>query len=446
MALTGELAGVMDRVLAIAAIGREAIPARARRLAEFSLFDWMVVARAGADQPVSAILRGLLEAEGGRAIATVVGSAQRLPGRAAALANGTISHSLDYDDTHFAHIGHPSVAIFPAALAAAEESGAGAGELRDAFLLGAEASCRIGMVLGRIHYQRGFHQTATAGAFGATLAAGRLYGLTPAELRHALSLVATRASGLKSQFGTMGKPYNAGIAAANGVEAAALAKRGFVSCDDGIGGAQGFVETHSDGADLAGPWADPPPLRFIFEDIKYKLHACCHGTHAMIEALRDAKRRRSIAPGDVMRIRVLTHSRWLRVCDIKVPRTGLEAKFSYVFLAAMVMQGVDTAAEAVYTEALCRDAGLRMLAARVEVTGKDSLSDTQCEVEIELAGGAHAEATHDLADPLSEAALEAGLRGKARGLLGEATADRLWSAVAALDLLSAPDLGALLAG
>ena len=174
-----DLAESMNRLLAIAAIGRDALPPRVLRLAEFSLFDWMVVARAGADQPVSVIIRDLVEKDGGTPVATVIGGGKRLPARAAALANGTISHSLDYDDTHFAHIGHPSVAILPAALAAGEEAGCGGADVRDAFLLGAEASCRIGMVLGRVHYQRGFHQTATAGAFGAALAAGRIYGLTP---------------------------------------------------------------------------------------------------------------------------------------------------------------------------------------------------------------------------------------------------------------------------
>jgi 2-methylcitrate dehydratase PrpD len=302
------------------------------------------------------------------------------------------------------------------------------------------------MVLGRIHYQRGFHQTATSGAFGATLAAGRLYGLDEIRMRHALSLVSTRASGLKSQFGTMGKPYNAGIAAANGVEAAALARRGFVSCDDGFGGPQGFVETHSDGPDPDRPWKDAPPQRFVFEDVKYKLHACCHGAHAMIEALLEARRRQPIAPGDIARIEVATHPRWLRVCDIKAPRTGLEVKFSYVFLAAMVMQGIDTAAEGAYTDALCQDPGLKSLAARVEILGDERLSDTQCRVDIELAGGAHVECAHDLAAALSEGVLQKGLRAKARGLLGEALADRLWSAIAGINGLSARDLARLLAG
>ena len=94
----------------------------------------------------------------------------------AALVNGATSHALDYDDTHFAHVGHLSVGIYPAALAVAEETGSSASHLIEAFLVGAEAAIRVGVKLGPGHYNRGFHQTATAGAFGATIAAGRLYG------------------------------------------------------------------------------------------------------------------------------------------------------------------------------------------------------------------------------------------------------------------------------
>lgn len=436
----------MDRMLAIAALPREAIPQSARRFAVFSLFDWMVVARAGADQPLSRIIRAFIENEGGRPVATVIGGAGKVPARAAALANGTISHALDYDDTHFAHVGHPSVAIIPAALAVAEEMDSSAAEIRDAFLLGAEASIRIGMVLGRAHYQRGFHQTATAGAFGATVAAGRLRGLSPGEMRSALSLVGTRASGLKSQFGTMGKPFNAGIAASNGVEAAGLAKRGFASCDDGIAGLQGFIETHSDAPDRESPWASLPPGTFLFEDVQYKLHACCHGTHAMIEALLEARRRHGFDPKQVRGIEIAVNPRWLSVCDIKEPRTGLEAKFSFCLLAAMVLHGLDTSFEKTYGDAVCADEVLQVLACRVTVTGEDAVSDTATRVAITLHGGARLEAAHELGQPLPDARLERGLRAKAKGLLGEVAAAALWSAIADLDGLSARDLARLLQG
>jgi len=436
----------IDRLLDIAGLDRQVLPAMSRRYAMFSLFDWLTVTIAGTREPLSGIVRTYALEDGGKAAASIAGNPAKLPARTAALVNGTISHALDYDDTHFSHIGHLSVGIYPAALATGEETGASAADVRDAFLVGAEGACRLGMVLGRGHYQRGFHQTATAGAFGATIAAGRLYGLDRNQMRNALSLVSTRASGLKSQFGTMGKPFNAGIAASNGVEAAGLARRGFISCDDGIGGPQGFVDTHADSPDRDSPWTNLPPKRFVFDDIKYKLHACCHGTHAMIEALLAARRQHALPPDRLERIEVRTHPRWLRVCDIKEPRTGLEVKFSYALLAAMVMAGINTASEKVFADSLCGDADLRRTAGRVVVIGDATLSDMEASVVVTTDSGQAITVSHDLSVPLAPDILEQGLRAKSEGLLGPAVSQRIWQCMGSLDSLPAGSLGALLRG
>ena len=433
----------MERLLALSAIPACDISEGARAMARLSLFDWLTVSRAGSDQPLARIMRDFVAAEGGEPAATVAGLAQRVPARAAALANGTISHALDYDDTHFAHVGHPSVAVMPAALAVGEQGDRSASAVLDAFLLGAEASIRVGIVLGRQHYERGFHQTATAGAFGASLAASRLMQLSRDETRNALSLVSTRASGLKSQFGSMGKPYNAGLAASNGVETAALAKLGFVSCDDGVGGLQGFIDAHVDEVFESEAWSKGA---FLFENVKHKLHACCHGLHATIEALREVQGRSGLDPERVAKLSVRVNPRWLRVCDIKAPRTGLEAKFSYAMTSAMTLFGVDTAAEHTYTDALCGDPRLVAFGKLVDVRDDPGLSDTAARVWVELTDGSKLEGAHDLAAPVAAAALERGLRAKACALLGEAVAAELWSGVAACEHLSARALGHLLNG
>ncbi len=430
----------IENLIYLARLPAKAITANARHYATLSLFDWIICGRAGASQDVSKIIRTYMSEDAGRNSATVFGGKVKLPARAAALANGSISHALDYDDTHFAHIGHTSVGIYPAALAVGEEVKASAAAVCDAYLLGAEAACRMGMVLGRGHYEEGFHQTATAGAFGATVAAGRLYGLNEKKMRHALSLVATRTSGLKSQFGTMGKPFNAGIAASNGVEAAALAKRGFTSCDDGVGGPQGFIATHAETFEEGAPWRDMPPKLFIFEDVQYKLHACCHGTHAMIEALRKAKHQTDFSASDVERIVVTTHPRWLNVCDIKHPRTGLEVKFSYVHLAAMVVQGVNTSSDKTFSDLLCTDPKLSNLASRVQVATDESYNDTTQSVVVKLSGERNIAIRHDLAAKIPMALLEEGLRIKAKGLIGKAKAEKLWAVMARIEQISAAEL------
>jgi len=295
-------------------------------------------------------------------------------------------------------------------------------------------------VLGRRHYERGFHQTATAGAFGATVAAARVMGLTRDETRNALSLVATRASGLKSQFGSMGKPFNAGVAASNGVEAAELAKRGFVSCDDGVGGSQGFIDAHADEAHEDAAWASPPPATFLFEDVKHKLHACCHGLHATIEALRQAQRRNALDPSAVTGVDIRVNPRWLRVCDIKQPRTGLEAKFSYAMVTAMTLLGVDTASNTAYTDSLCRDPSLTAFWPKVVVTGDQAIRETAAAVRIQCGGAPTIAAEVDLAKRLACDTLEERLRQKAAALVGHDAAEALWLEVAKLESMSASRL------
>jgi hypothetical protein len=166
----------------------------------------------------------------------------------------------------------------------------------------------------------------------------------------------------------------------------------------------------------------------------------------MIEALHDALRQRKFAPGDVKRMTVATHPRWLKVCDIKGPRTGLEVKFSYAHLAAMAVSGMDTSSQKTYTDALARSPGLIELARRVEVAGDERLSDTAVHVLIELDGGMRLEVGHDLAERLPMDILERGLRAKARGLLGSNAAKSMWAGVAALDHLSARDIAVFLNG
>ncbi|MBE9639545.1 MmgE/PrpD family protein [Salipiger mangrovisoli] len=413
------VADPLDQLIALAALSPERCPAEALALARVSLLDWLICGIAGAGEPVAARMRAFAAAEqGGGAVASVFGGG-RVPARMAAMVNGTISHALDYDDTHFDHVGHLSVGIYPAALAMAEAQDESAAALAAAFLVGAESAIRIGRVLGVAHYNRGFHQTATAGAFGATVAAGRLARLEAAQMRVALSLCATRASGLKSQFGTMGKPLNAGIAASNGVEAAQLAGLGLSAADDGIFGQQGFVETHADapGRFLGGL----SEMRFM--DNRYKFHACCHGLHAMIEGLRGIAGRIDIA--QVERLQVRTNPRWLRVCDLKAPRTGLEVKFSYAWLAGMVLRGLETGDGGLYTDALAGDAELAAFACRVEVTGDAALGDQQGAGTLILRDGTRIGYTHDLAAPVPPGELMQRVAEKARTVLGAGAAPLL---------------------
>jgi len=393
-----------------------------------SLADWAACGIAGAGEPVAGLLREMVLAEDGAGQAALFGGG-RVPARGAALVNGAASHALDYDDTHFAHIGHPSVAVVPAALAVAEHVGADGAAFLKACLVGAELSIRVGVWLGRAHYQAGFHQTATAGAFGAAAAAGRILGLDAGQMAHALGLSATRAAGLKSQFGTMGKPYNAGIAAATGVEVAMLARAGFVSTPEGLEVAQGFGATHAGEADERA--FDGLGQDWRFETVSHKFHACCHGTHAMLEALAGL----DVAPEAVEAVELRTHPRWLTVCNLAEPRTGLEAKFSYRMTAAMALAGVDTGAMASFSDAVCLDPVLVGLRDRVTVVADESVAETAARVKVRV--GQVLTAEHDLEAPMTLEDRERKLRAKGRALIGDRS-QAVWDAV-----MNGPDIRGL---
>jgi 2-methylcitrate dehydratase PrpD len=215
---------------------REAeLPRSATDVMRLCLLDWLIVGRAAKGD---AVAESALANAGGQGEASLFfggGATARM----AALANGTVSHALDYDDTHFAHIGHVSTVVIPAAVAVGEARGASFETILRAALMGAEAATRFGVWLGRDHYQIGYHQTATAGAIGAAVAASIAAGHSVA--RAALSNAAGFAAGLKAQFGTGMKPVNAGMAAANGVEAVLMAEAGLSGSEAVF---EAFAETH----------------------------------------------------------------------------------------------------------------------------------------------------------------------------------------------------------
>ncbi|GFE50168.1 hypothetical protein So717_19210 [Roseobacter cerasinus] len=412
--------GITAQLIAFA---RSEPDAEALEMMRLSLFDWAVCGCTGAGEAEFAGLRGAALNAGSEA--TLFGGGLRAA-PTAALINGALSHALDFDDTHFDHIGHPSVAIVPAALALAEREQRDFQQFLVACLIGVEASIHVGLWLGRGHYQIGFHQTATAGAFGATLACARLLDLTAEQTAHALGLCASQASGLKAQFGTAGKPLNAGLAARSGVESALWAQAGLTGATEGM---DAFCATHHGAGETA--YLDrlgQAPWRIL--RISHKYHACCHGLHAMLEALREM----TVPPGEVERLTIRTHPRWMSVCNQQEPTTGLAAKFSYRQAAAMALSGYETGQPGSFTNAVANDPALRQLRGRVEVVPDDGLTETEAMVTLRMSNGAQGEGHHDLAAPLPRELRHSKLLRKAADLLGSQRAKTLWAAVSEDDL------------
>jgi len=428
-----------------AATDYDALPAAVRELARQCVLDYDGVALAGAGDPLVQILLDELMEAGGAPQAAVTGHRARLPVLAAALVNGAIGHALDYDDVNLAMPGHPSVAILPALLALAEQRRSSGRAVVAAFVAGYETACRIGAALRPGHYDLGFHATGTVGCFGAAAACAHLLGLDAAGTAQALGIAGTQAAGLKSQFGTMCKPFHAGKAAQNGLLAARLAARGFSSRPDLVECEQGFALTHGPDFHAEKALAEPQGGFHILANL-FKYHAACYLTHGPIEAARQVREQYGVRPEQIAGIVLKLDRSCERVCNIPAPTDGLESKFSLRQTVAMALSGVDTAGLDSYSAETASDPSLVALRDKLTLDFHDGWPQAAAEIEVALGDGRVMRASHDAGIP-SANILAQGTRLAAKfdalavPVIGAARARELRAAIDGLDALA--DAGAL---
>jgi len=244
MSITQTLAGFS------ASIRLAALPPPVVERARFLLLDLVGnIVRARHDAESTPAFLAATRALGLAAGSTgVFGDASRYTPAGAAFLNGALAHSLDFDDTHAAASLHPGAPVIPAALAAGEMAGASGAEVLAAIIAGYEVTCRVALALpAGEHYNRGFHPTATCGAFGAASAAARVFNLSPDAIASALGIALSQSAG-SLQFlanGAWTKRFQVGWAAMNGLAAATMAREGVKGAAEAIEGKHGFLNAYA---------------------------------------------------------------------------------------------------------------------------------------------------------------------------------------------------------
>jgi 2-methylcitrate dehydratase PrpD len=326
----------------VASTSFDDIPTDAAEKAKEAITDYVGVALYGAQHPVGERIGGYVSATAGgddaRMFATGTTSAP-----AAALANGTFGHAVDYDDTFESIVLHPTSPVFPAALAAGEANGNSSADVLTGYVIGTEVAYRTGHSVYPTHYDNGWHNTGTLGTFGATAAATSTLGLSTNEIRHALGIAGSLSSSLKKNFGTMTKPLHAGHAAEMGVRAAMLADEGFTADTSIFGSDIGYGEimTTSDGAFQPSVLTEGLGDEWAVFDIGYKPYPSGVITHAAMEALRQLVKEHGLAPENTERVVVALDEAASEMLHHERPATSLEAKFSIEFCLATVLREED---------------------------------------------------------------------------------------------------------
>ena len=357
--------------------------------AKRSILDWVADAIAGSREPVAEIVWRFLDASGASAAtgaASVLGRAAKAPPPMAALANGTIGHALDFDDTHLAARLHTTAATLPAVLAVAEVEGLGGEEVIAAYVAGFESAVALSLAANPGHYEAGWHTTGTFGTLSAAIGAGRALRLDDERMGWAIGLAATQASGIQRVFGSMAKPFNAGRAASAGCTAALLAREGMTAPSDVLDGPRGLLELLSAPDRPAGWVATLGAREPAILDNSLKLFACCHALHAAVGATLRARERIGGDWGTVEAVEVVGWPVLPNIAAIREPKVAYEGKFSiYHAIATALIEG--DAGTAQFTDEKVRDERIRGLAARVTFTAEPAYQIDDALVTIRLRSG-----------------------------------------------------------
>lgn len=329
----------------------EAMPAAVIGSVERRYLDTLGICLAASAEGLADGVGQVVEASGGAAEATLVGRHGRFPAAQAALYNGTLAHSLDFDDTHLPSILHPSASVIPAALATAEAEGADSGRLLAATAVGIEIAVRTGMGgyfarQGNVFFERGWHATSICGTIGAAAASAKLLGCDASRIADAIGIATSMGAGIieANRMGGTVKRLHCGWAAHAGVIAAQLARCGYTAPDTAFEGRFGFYrafvgERYNRRALLTGLGK-----RWEIPNIHFKPYPANHYTHAAIDAILAIRSRRAIDPEEVAGIELGTSRPALRTIgeprQEKIrPRSGYHAAFSGPFVVAATLLG-----------------------------------------------------------------------------------------------------------
>ena len=322
-----------------------ALPPEARRATRRHLLDgWgcvLAAARLGAARPALEVAQlTTAPREAG-----VPGVDQRLPVASAAFATGALLHALDFDDTHPVALMHATATVLPVLSAVGQLVEADPDTLELSAVAGYEFGIRLGAAVPHGFHARGFHATSVCGVFAATLVAARLLGLTREQAVHAIGIAGSGAAGSMEFLasGTDTKALHPALAAQSAVTAARLAAAGATGPDSILEGSNGLFSAYLQAAPPAG-FADDLGTQWEVTNIELKPYACCHLSHASLDALRKVPPdTREIESGVIdlpaASMPIIAEPRANKVR----PRTSYEAKFSLPWTAAaLLIDGVVT--------------------------------------------------------------------------------------------------------
>lgn len=320
----------------------ESVPELARHRAKMLILDAIGVGLASNAYAFADVAIAGVRSLGGDGECSVLGRAERLAVRDAALANGILIHGLDFDDTHLTSIVHPTAACLPCALSLAESLQTDGRRMLTAYMAGMESAVRIGAAIKGGFHHVGFHATGVIAHFSSAIVAARLLDLDADRIVAAQGIAASTAAGIQVflEEGAWTKRFHPGWAAVAGITAARLSQHGFVGPTRPYEGKFGLFDTHlQTRADHVDPSVITTALgeRFDFADTAIKPYPVCHFIHGCADAAIELSA--EIGNAAIREVEAFLPQQTLHIvaepAEAKErPSTEYEAKFSTQFVVA----------------------------------------------------------------------------------------------------------------
>jgi 2-methylcitrate dehydratase PrpD len=421
------------------------ISERALANTKMHILDTLGVALAAVSTPVAAIAFDYCTRTGGASEASVWGTHLKLSVPMAAFANGLLAHALDYDDWDaYIHAGHPTSMLTAAALSLGEFAGSSGKDLLKAYVLAIEIIAKIAANAPNVQ-DRGFHSTPLFGSIGAAVAAASLLKLEPERIKAALGIAASGTGGIHRQQGSMVKPFHAGNAARNGVEAALLARQGFTADAAIIEAPRGFCDT------FFGPGTCDyekmmtglgKPYFLESPGLGLKLHPCSAPQFLAADAALDLKREHNIRFSDVAKIAVsIPPLRYQRHYHPEI-KTGLRGKFAINYVVALCILDGKLEIET-FTDAKANHPQVQEALNKVQVIVDETIPEPgpYCPVTVELKDGTRFAYTARIAkghpeNPMTENEVLDKFRSNAKSVISEKQSKELIATVRKLETVN----------
>jgi 2-methylcitrate dehydratase PrpD len=330
-------------------VRRSGVPKDVARSVRQRILDIVGICLAAVDLDTSAMVRDYVATQGGGPSSVIGGGTSTAAW--AALANGVLAHSLDYDDTHLPSVLHPSAAVVPAALAAAERERATGYETVCAIAAGIETCVRLGMAGydeaagNSTYFEHGQHATSICGTLGAAVASAMLMGLESSRISDAIGIASSMAAGVieANRMGGTVKRMHCGWAAHSGLVAADLAAAGVTGPPTVLEGRFGLFEAFLHGRFNETPVRKGLGTEWSVPGIFFKPYPANHFTHAVADAVMTLRKQGLRADG-VERMVLGVASPTVRTIGQPIerkrrPQTGYQGQFSGPYVAAAALLG-----------------------------------------------------------------------------------------------------------